>query len=200
LRYNEYGHEILKRGKNMRKRFLKAIAPAAAALAIISCITVNIYFPEGEIRKTAEEIVNDVRGGEKKEDIKDTSFSLFPKLYAQQETEVTTPKIRALKESMKARLAQLVPHFEAGRVGEANGGFLQALNEEGLGLQDRAVFRKLVKDENQDRTDLYAEVAKATNVESSQIQRIQKIFAEYWISSARTGWTIQKPDGTWVKK
>ena len=184
----------------MRKKFLRAIAPAAAALAIISCITVNIYFPEGEIRKTAEEIVNDVRGGEKKEDIKDLSFSLFPKLYAQQETEVTTPKIRALKESMKARLAQLVPHFEAGRVGEANTGFLQTLNEEGLGLQDRAVFRKLVKDENQDRTDLYAEVAKATNVESSQIQRIQKIFAEYWISSARTGWMTQKPDGTWAKK
>jgi uncharacterized protein YdbL (DUF1318 family) len=184
----------------MRKRFLKAIAPAAAALAIISCITVNIYFPESEIRKTAEEIVNDVRGGEKKEDIKDTSFSLFPRLYAQQETEVTTPKIRALKESMKARLAQLVPHFEAGRVGEANNGFLQTLNEEGLGLQERAVFRKLVKDENQDRTDLYAEVAKATDVEASQIERIQKIFAEYWISSARAGWMTQKPDGTWAKK
>ncbi len=192
--------EFLRRGDNMRQRFFKAIVPAAAAVAIISCITVNIYFPEGEIRKTAEEIVNDVRGGEKKEDIKDGSFSLFPKLYAQQETEVTTPKIRALKESMKARLAQLVPHFEAGRIGEANTGFLQVLNEEGLGLKDRAVFRKLVKDENQDRTDLYAEVAKATDVDSSQIERIQKIFAEYWISSARAGWMVQQADGSWVKK
>ncbi len=192
--------EFLRRGDNMRQRFFKAIVPAAAAVAIISCITVNIYFPEGEIRKTAEEIVNDVRGGEKKEDIKDGSFSLFPKLYAQQETEVTTPKIRALKESMKARLAQLVPHFEEGRIGEANTGFLQVLNEEGLGLKDRAVFRKLVKDENQDRTDLYAEVAKATDVDSSQIERIQKIFAEYWISSARAGWMVQQADGSWVKK
>ncbi len=184
----------------MRKKIVRAIAPAAAVLAIISCITVNIYFPESEIRKTAEEIVNDVRGGEKKEQIKDTSFSFFPKLHAQQETEVTTPKIRAVKESMKARLDQLVPHFAAGRIGEANNGFLQALNEDGLSLQERAIFRKLVKDENQDRTDLYAEVAKATNVDSSQIERIQKIFAEYWISSARTGWMTQKPDGNWAKK
>ena len=184
----------------MRKRFLKAIAPAAAAFAIISCITVNIYFPEAEVRKTAEEIVNDVRGGEKKEEIKDTSFSFFPKLYAQQETEVTTPKIRALKEAMKGRLNQLVPHFAAGRIGEANTGFLQTLNEEGLSLQDRAVFRKLVKDENQDRTDLYGEVAKALDIAQNQVERVQKIFAELWINSARTGWMIQNPDGNWVKK
>ncbi len=184
----------------MRKRFLKATAPAAAALAIISCITVNIYFPEAEVRKTAEEIVNDVRGGEKKEEIKDTSFSFFPKLYAQQETEVTTPKIRALKEAMKGRLNQLVPHFAAGRIGEANTGFLQTLNEEGLSLQDRAVFRKLVKDENQDRTDLYGEVAKALDIAQNQVERVQKIFAELWINSARTGWMIQNPDGAWVKK
>ncbi len=184
----------------MKIRSLKMILPAAAVLVVLSCITVNIYFPEGEVRRTAEEIVNEVQGIEKKEEIKKTPFSLFPSLYAQQETEVTTPKIRAIKEAMTARFAELIPHLDAGRIGVANNGFLEVLNEEGLGLQDRALFRKLVKDENQDRTDLYSEVAKALDIDPSQIERVRNIFAEQWTSTARSGWMIQKADGSWAKK
>jgi uncharacterized protein YdbL (DUF1318 family) len=199
---------IPNKGSIMKIRSMKAAFLAGLVLAFLSCITVNIYFPESEVKKTAEVIVNEVRDSDKaikdevKKDnvIKSAGFSLVPRLHAQQETEVTTPKIRALKESLKGRFDQLVPYFDAGRIGETSDGNLQVLNEDGLSLQDKSVLRKLVKDENQDRKDLYAEVAKALNVDASQIDRVQKIFAEQWIGKAHAGWMIQKADGSWVKK
>jgi len=189
--------------KSMRTVFLGGLITA-----VLSCITVNIYFPESEIKKAAEEIVTDVRGPDKtiKDEIKkepvkrSLRFSLVPKLQAQQETEVTTPGIRALKESMKTRFAGLVPLFDAGRVGETMDGYLKILNEDELSLPDKSGLRNLVKDENQDRKNLYGEIAKALHVDAGQLDKIQKIFAEQWIAKARTGWMVQNNDGLWVKK
>lgn len=192
----------------MNIRSMKAAFSAVLILAFLACITVNIYFPESVVKKTAEDIVNEVRGSGKKikdevkkdEAKKSASFSLVPSLYAQQETEVTTPRIRAIKESLKGRFDKLVPHYDAVRIGETKDGNLQVLNEDGLSLQDKSVLRKLVNDENQDRTDLYAEVAKALNIDAGQIARVRQIFAEQWIGKAHAGWMVQKADGSWVKK
>jgi uncharacterized protein YdbL (DUF1318 family) len=192
----------------MKIRSMKAAFSAGLILALLACITVNIYFPESAVKKTAEDIVNEVRASDKtikdevkKDEVKKSaSFSLVPRLYAQQETEVTTPRIRAIKESIKGRFDKLVPHFDAVRIGETKDGNLQVLNEDGLSLQDKSVLRKLVKDENQDRMDLYAEVAKALNIDPSLIERVRQIFAEQWIGKAHAGWMIQKADGSWVKK
>ena len=192
----------------MNIRSMRSVFLAGLTLALLSCITVNIYFPEAEVKKAAEDIVNDVRGTDKqkKEEIKkevvaeSAGFSLVPGLYAQQATEVSSPRIRAIKESMKARLEQLVPFYDAGRIGEGKDGLLQVLKEDGLSLQDRSVLRKLAGDENKDRKDLYAEVAKALNVDASKMGDVQKIFADQWISTARPGWMVQKADGTWAKK
>jgi uncharacterized protein YdbL (DUF1318 family) len=192
----------------MNIRSMRAVFLAGLTLALLSCITVNIYFPEAEVKKAAEDIVNDVRGTDKakKDEIKkdavaDTAgFSLFPSLYAQQATDVSTPRIRAIKDAMKARLEQLVPFYDAGRVGETKDGMLQVLKEDGLSLQDRSVLRKLAGDENKDRKDLYAEVAKALNVDASKIGDVQKIFADQWIGTAHAGWMVQKADGSWAKK
>jgi uncharacterized protein YdbL (DUF1318 family) len=198
----------LKKGLPMKIRSMRSVFLAGLTLALLSCITVNIYFPEAEVKKAAEDIVNDVRGTDKqkKEEIKkdvvaeSAGFSLVPGLYAQQATEVSTPRIRAIKESMKARLEQLVPFYDAGRIGEGKDGLLQVLKEEGLSLQDKSVLRKVTGDENKDRKDLYAEVAKALNVDASKMGDVQKIFADQWIGTARAGWMVQNADGTWAKK
>jgi len=192
----------------MKIRSMQSVFLAGLTLALLSCITVNIYFPEAEVKKAAEDIVNDVRGTDKqkKEEIKkdvvaeSSGFSLVPGLYAQQATEVSSPRIRAIKDSMKARLEQLAPFYDAGRIGEGKDGMLSILKEDGLSLQDRSVLRKLAGDENKDRKDLYAEVAKALNVDASKMGDVQKIFADQWISTARAGWMVQNADGTWAKK
>ena len=192
----------------MKIRSMRSVFLAGLTLALLSCITVNIYFPEAAVKKAAEDIVNEVQGTTppKKDEIKKdalaeaSGFSLVPGLYAQQATEVSNPRIRAIKDGMKVRFDQLVPFYDAGRIGIGNDGYLQAVNQEGLSLQDKAVLRKIVNDENKDRKDLYAEVAKALNVDASKIGDVQKIFADQWISTARPGWMVQKADGTWAKK
>lgn len=172
----------------------------------IACVTINIYFPEATVQKTAEEIVDEVRKseeeGKKKQDkeMVQSSFSFIPAAYAQEEQTVSTPKIRALKQSLKDKEPLLRPFFDQGNIGESNDGFIRIRSEENLSLKDKADVRRLTKEVNSDRESLYAEVAKALNIEDSQIPRIQKIFAKSWIENSRQGWWIQKNDGEWIRK
>ena len=195
----------------MRKRYALGVVAALSTACTLACITVNIYFPEATVRQTAEEIVNDIQqkatekaGAEPIKQLsavpRPVSFSFIPMAYAQEETTVSNPAIRALKESISDHLAALMPSFAGGNVGLTNKGLVAIRNEEGLNLQAKAALRKLVKEDNGDRMKLYEEVAKALNIEASQIERIQKIFAENWTKRAKPGWWVQKEDGTWVKK
>jgi uncharacterized protein YdbL (DUF1318 family) len=195
----------------MRKRYTLGTAVAVGLVFVLACITVNIYFPEATVRQAAAEIVEEIR----KDDVgkkapqaalemqalrESPSFSFVPAAYAQEATSVSTPAIRALKDSMKSRFPSLKPYFDAGNIGETNLGMLEVRDEAGLNLQAKAALRNLVKDENSDRARLYAEVAQALKIEASQIEKIQKIFAAEWAKSAAAGWWIQQEDGTWVKK
>jgi uncharacterized protein YdbL (DUF1318 family) len=195
----------------MRKRYTVGSIAAVGLVFVLACITVNIYFPEATVKQAAEEIVDEIRkkDAEKsgQEAVKKLAslpdpapFSFVPGAYAQEATSVSTPAIRALKEAMKNRFPALKPYFDGSNVGETNKGMVEVRDEAGLNLQAKAALRNLVKDENGDRTKLYAEVAKSLNIEASQIERIQKIFAESWIKAAAPGWWIQQEDGVWVKK
>jgi len=195
----------------MRKRYTVGSIAAVGLVFVLACITVNIYFPEATVKQAAEEIVDEIRkkDAEKsgQEAVKKLAslpdpapFSFVPGAYAQEATSVSTPAIRALKEAMKNRFPALKPYFDGSNVGETNKGMVEVRDEAGLNLQAKAARRNLVKDENGDRTKLDAEVAKSLNIEASQIERIQKIFAESWIKAAAPGWWIQQEDGVWVKK
>lgn len=193
----------------MKRRSAHFVPLAAAMAFVFSCITVNIYFPEATVRTAAEEIVQEIRkkDGEDRSGTgallrgpRTTAFSLVPAAWAQEETTVSNPAIRALKETLKNRFPAIKPFFAGGNIGETNKGLLEVRDEAALGLKEKAALRSLVKDENGDRTKLYAEVAKALNIEASQIERVQKIFAESWIKNAEPGWWVQNENGDWVKK
>lgn len=193
----------------MKRRSAHFVPLAAAMAFVFSCITVNIYFPEATVRTAAEEIVQEIRkkDGEDRSGTgallrgpRTTAFSLVPAAWAQEETTVSNPAIRALKETLKNRFPAIKPFFAGGNIGETNKGLLEVRDEAALGLKEKAALRSLVKDENGDRTKLYAEVAKALNIEASQVERVQKIFAESWIKNAEPGWWVQNENGEWVKK
>ncbi len=190
----------------MRKKLWGSLILPPVLLAILACVTINIYFPEATVKQVAEDIVEEVRKpAEKEKEKKEAkvlpeSFSFVPAAYAQQETEVSTPAIRAIKESLKDRFPRLEPYFVGSNLGESNAGFVEIRDETGLSLKEKSELRNLVKDENADRENLYAEVARALNIDASQIPRIQKIFASSWIRNSRLGWWIQRDDGEWIKK
>ena len=206
----------MKKRVKMRQKILKCVSVSLAFLFLFSCITVNIYFPEAEVKKAAEEIVNEIVKEEGEKEKKDkkvqmmemdqlslslgSSLSLLPTVYVQQETQVSTPKIRALQNAMAERRPKLKPFFSSGNIGEMNDGYIKIRDESGLNLKDKALLRNMVNDENNDRRNMYAEVAVAMEIDASQISRIQKIFAQLWVKNAQQGWWIQKENGEWVKK
>jgi uncharacterized protein YdbL (DUF1318 family) len=206
----------MKKRVKMRQKILKCVSASLAFLFLFSCITVNIYFPEAEVKKAAEEIVKEIVKEEGEKEKKDkkvqmmeldqlslslgSSSSLLPTVYVQQETQVSTPKIRALQNAMAERRPKLKPFFSSGNIGEMNDGYIKIRDESGLNLKDKALLRNMVNDENNDRRNMYAEVAVAMEIDASKISRIQKIFAQLWVKNAQQGWWIQKENGEWVKK
>lgn len=179
-----------------------------------SCVTVNIYFPASAIQKAADVIVEEIRGKdkkpEKKEDykkdkesriIKDRKFSLLPsEAFAQLDLEVSTPAIRALRESLKARFSLLKPYYEMGVIGENNKALVEIRDISALTLKQKAEVNRLVEQENKDRMALYEEIMKANKIGKEMLPEIQRIFANSWREKSFSNWWIQTDTGEWVKK
>jgi uncharacterized protein YdbL (DUF1318 family) len=196
------------------KRRVRFFSVSFLMIFLVSCVTVNIYFPAAAVQKAADEIVQDVRQTEKKgeqkpeeqkkmnllhQELKKLSFG--PAVaYAQVDIEVSTPAIRALKDSMKQRFSQLQPFYDKGNVGENNVGLLEARDLANLSLKEKADLSRLMDQENKDRKDLYTEIMKANKFGVDAMPRIQKLFANSWRENSQAGWWIQKDSGEWEKK
>lgn len=179
---------------------------------IAACVTVNIYFPAAAMQKAADEIVEDVRKIEKKEEQKpeQKQMNLFQKIkrlswgpaeaHAQIDIDVSTPAIRALKDSMKERFPQLKPFYDKGSIGENNVGLLETRDVAGLNLKEKADLNRLVDLENKDRKALYTEIMKANKLGQENLLQIQKIFANSWREKSQSGWWIQNDKGEWERK
>jgi len=181
-------------------------------ISVISCVTINIYFPAEELRGAADKIVNDVwgtPGAETKEtepqDQNKSPGSSFYRLFlptdavAGQDINVTTPAIRAIKESMKNRSAALISFLNSGNVGLSSDGLLKIRDTHGLALKQKGQLNKLVRAENKDRKRLYHEIASANNF-PDKVGEVQTIFADSWRRQAQSGWYLENPDGSWVQK
>ena len=179
-----------------------------------------VAFPAAAVQQAADEIVEETWGKKAEppapagqtERIWETfpferyaaralSFSLVSDAHAAQEADIniSNPAIRAIKERMRQRAEQLKPFLNSKNVGIDKNGYLTVLNAEGIGLRERSQVNQLVAAENQDRSALYAEIAKANNLEGST-NKIQQIFADTWRDKAQKGWQIQQNDGKWVTR
>ncbi len=50
----------------MKLKSLKFVSASVLLLFCFSCLTINIYFPEAEVQKAAQEIVDEIRKEEDK--------------------------------------------------------------------------------------------------------------------------------------
>jgi hypothetical protein len=161
-------------------------------LCVLACVTVNIYFPAEKVESVAGELVNEIRSNEAEGQgapLKNEQSSLLQNAlwtrscsvaWAEEETAVSNPTIRALKESMKSRYAQLKPFYEQGMLKEDDNGYLSQGETSGLGLKEKRDLKNLIDAENKDREQLYNEVAKALEIDPGQIDRVGEIFAKEW--------------------
>ena len=182
-------------------------------LAVVSCVTINIYFPAEEIRGAADKIVNEVWGNgpqngadkmapQPPEKAPDSGFYrlLQPnRAFAAQDINVSTPAIRTIKESIKNRSGQLIGFLDAGHIGIGHDGLLKIHSSDGLTLMQKGQINKLISAENQDRQRLYREIA-AANDFPDKVDEVRDIFADSWRKQAKPGWYLEKPDGGWEQK
>lgn len=180
-------------------------------LLTLACVTVNVYFPAAEVQNAADQIVGEIHGDDVSEpgEVPHESklrrmllnLPLFERsAYAQADINVSTPNIRALRQSMKDRFASLRPLYDGGGVGEGNDGLLSVRSLDGLSLKDKAAAKKLVKAENKDREELYLEITKANDLPSDTVSQIRGLFANSWRKDSKDGWWVQKGNGEWIKK
>jgi len=112
--------------------------------------------------------------------------------------DINTPAIAALKKSMQDRHAQLAPFYASGAVGLARDATVAMRDANAVPLAQRQSVAALVAAENQDRVNLYKEIARA-NGHPEWEQEIRQTFAGRWIEKAQPGWSIETANG-WTKK
>lgn len=126
---------------------------------------------------------------------------LVPAAHAQgaPDLNVSTPAIRQLVASMEARHGALSPHYASGAVGIGADGLLAVRDQNAIPLPERNAVRKLVAEENADRSALYDEIARA-NGKPEWAAQIKSTFARRWIDRAQGGWWFQDESGAWKQK
>ncbi|MEZ4599952.1 MAG: DUF1318 domain-containing protein [Syntrophotaleaceae bacterium] len=179
---------------------------------LLSCVTINIYFPAEEVRNAADRIVNEVWGegngkpAPEQEPAAESKPSAWLKglfgpaaAWAAQDINVSTPEIRAIKQAMKDRTDKLRPYLQAGNIGIGADGLLAIRDTAGLDLRSRGALQRLVTEENNDRLRLYREIARANDF-PDKADEVQSIFADSWRQQAAEGWYLQSKDGSWRHK
>ena len=179
---------------------------------LVSCVTVNIYFPAAAIQKAADQIVDDVRKTpEPKPEQKPDKSSLLDRVLvvrlgpaeaqaAAVDVNVSTPAIRNIRALLANRFPQLQPLYGKGAIGETNTGLIAARDIGALSLKEKADVNRLVEQENADRQALYTEIIRANSLAPSQLGEIQRLFANSWRDKSAPGWWIQQDNGQWGRK
>ncbi|MCC7200748.1 MAG: YdbL family protein [Gammaproteobacteria bacterium] len=194
-------------------------ALAATALTLSACVTINVYFPAAEAEKAADRIIEDVWGKDGKPApapqsrtpasdraqevlvavVRGTLDFLVPAANAQADLNVSTPAVRTLTGAMETRHSQLEKYYDSGAVGLTADGLIDLRDANAVPLAERNVARKLVSDENADRTALYREIARANGHPEWEAD-IRSTFAQRWVAKARAGWYYRDAGGQWSKK
>lgn len=196
-------------------KLLKWLTAMASGLMLVSCVTINIYFPAAAAEKAADRIIEDVWGPETASQQQPESSSAIetesnsmaltmlnwlipPALAAEANININSPAINQLKDRMKSRHNQLEGFYDSGAIGLTNDGLIAVRDAKAIPLKDRNKVKALVADENKDRKALYAEIARANGHPEWEAD-IRETFAKRWISNAAKGWWYQQGD-SWKKK
>ena len=198
------------RAQQRSKRFRPTLL-CPLTLLTFGCVTINLYFPEAEIRDAAEQIVEEVRPeiGESAEAYLPArgagqKFALFRTAYAAEakklKTDTTSAVVKRILAALKKRFQKLVPYFRLGAIGEGHNGYLALRDYKSLNLKKQRDVKALLAAENKDRKNLYIEIARLNGVEKSRIKDVGKIFGEKWQEKCKPGWWIEVKKKKWEKK
>lgn len=127
------------------------------------------------------------------------SLIIAPAQAAEADINIATPAIDALRASMKARNAALAPYYDSGVIGFSANGLVAERDPRATPLKDRNAVKRLVDEENADRTALYREIAGANGHPEWEAD-IRNTFAKRWVENAAPSWWYQDSSGVWKQK
>ncbi len=192
---------------------------------VSACVTINVYFPAAAAEQAADKIIEGVWGGNPADkpaektntkpspqsSLLDTStrpllfaassmlnFLVGSAQAAEPDLNIATPAIKQLTQSMESRHADLKQYYDSGAIGLTANGLIDVRDLNLVPLPQRTQARKLVVDENTDRSNLYREIASANGHPEWEAD-IRSTFAQRWIQRAAPGWYYQEASG-WKQK
>jgi uncharacterized protein YdbL (DUF1318 family) len=188
-------------------------------VALVGCVTINVYFPEAAAQKAADQFIGNVLDGTGKapaEPKKETPPPsdhrpqpsamlldlLIPSAYAADapNLQIQNATTEAIRGRMRARVkGALGSLLDSGAVGFTNDGLVAMRDAAKVPLSQRAQANATVADENRDRNELYREIAQANGHPEWQAQ-IRSTFAKGWVKHAHAGWYYQNAAGAWQQK
>ena len=186
------------------------------AVALVGCVTINVYFPEAAAQKAADRFIGTVidQGAAPAKAKPEPPaqppaqpsamlLDLFVPATQAAETpdiRVQTPAAEAIRGRMQSRFAtSLRALLDAGAVGFTRDGLVAVRDAGKIPLSQRAQASAAVADENNDRNALYREIARANGHPEWEAQ-IRDTFAKGWIERAHAGWYYQDASGAWKQK
>jgi len=159
-------------------RWMTAVI-ATAGLVLAACVTINVYFPEAAAEKAADRIIEDVWGpegkGQEQSSLPRTPGDILlaaargaldlviPAANAEADLNVSTPAVASSPPPWNRATASCRSNYDSGAVGLTSGGLVELRDANAVPLAERNAVRKLVADENGDRSALYREIAAANN-------------------------------------
>ncbi len=200
----------------------KILAFPFMSLFLAACVTINIYFPAAAAEDAARTIVRDVLGaeagkqpagkpsGDKSSAREDAGHTLLvwvghtleavvsPAHAGQADININTAAISRIRTSMAGRQSTLAPFYKSGAIGFDGNGAVAVRDQGAVTLRDRNKMKKLVADENRDRSALYAEIARANGHPEWEAD-IRETFARVWVQEAPRGYWYQGDKG-WMQK
>jgi uncharacterized protein YdbL (DUF1318 family) len=188
-------------------------------VALVGCVTINVYFPEAAAQKAADQFIGnviDAAGPDKPapktptpapEDAGHPPLAMLLDLLIPTAAAADVPNIRiqtsastAINGRMRERFqGALGALLDSGAVGFTHDGLVAMRDAAAVPLSERAQANATIADENRDRQALYREVATA-NGHPEWAPQIQSTFARSWIDRAKAGWYVQNAAGAWQRK
>lgn len=203
----------------MRKFVIGLLLPLVVAL--VGCVTINVYFPEAAAQKAADQFIGNVidAAGQREPAPKSPAPAATPPanghpplamlldLIIPTAAAADVPNIRIQTGATDAINGRMRDRFQgplgallnSGAVGFTHDGLVAMRDAASVPLSQRAQANVTIADENRDRLALYREVANA-NGHPEWAAQIQATFAKGWINRAKAGWYVQDAAGAWQRK
>ncbi|MCF6301337.1 MAG: YdbL family protein [Proteobacteria bacterium] len=192
---------------------LRQLSVISLFVLISACVTINVYFPAAEVDSAAEKVVKEIMSTKDEQssvgrDLLQLANKVNPLNWlissasAQNDVNIdlSSAAIAGITQKMKNRFDKsLKKYLNQKNIGFTNNGFVERLDVSKLSLKERQQIKKIIADENRDRSALYREVAIA-NDNPQWEDKIRQAFVKQWINQAKKGWFYQNAQGQWLEK